>query len=491
MKLWQKIFLYTMMLVMLAVSVTSILVLKNSFQLAMDQKKQAAYNEHEFLITNFKSMLLSERLRQNAILLEEEQIIAYMEETFEDASIEGGMAFYNWNLKQIYRNSGQAYQTQENDNQEIENGGQEAGAQQLVKIVSESGESYMQVQEEHLYIVSKETLETNTYYFLTVTDLEDVLSMHKDMLNRVRITSMICAVVIAAILLVVVKLLMVPLQKINEGTRAIAQGEYERRVPEKGKDEISELAHNMNKMAQAVEQNIKAIEDVAEDRKQFIDNLSHEMKTPLTSILGFSDLLLIKSDLSEEQRMEYAGIIKDEASRLRTLSGKLMEMITVGEANVEWHQEEVQQIFAEVAVSMGIVARSHGIQLAYQCQKGKLWMDKELVKSLVYNLTDNAIKASKEGNTIQITGWFEQDTFFFSVADEGIGIPKEEIDKITQAFYMVDKVRSRASGGAGLGLALCVEIARLHRGNLRIESEPGVGTTVTVRMKGGIGNEAD
>ena len=478
MKLWQKIFLYTLMLVMLAVSVTSILLLKKSFSLAMNQKKQAAYSEHEFLITNFKSMLLSQRLRQNVIVLEQEQVAGYMEETFEEENIKSGIVFYDQNREQVYQNVELVYQ------------GEDPGrGEDLLSVVAERGESYMQIKGEYLSVMSKETLETNTYYFLTVTDMEDVFTMHRDMLNSVRIISMVCAVVIAVILLAVVKMLMNPLQKINEGTRAIAQGEYHRRVPEKGKDEISELAHNMNQMAQAVEQNIRALEDVAEDRKKFIDNLAHEMKTPLTSILGFSDLLLIKSDLSEEQRMEYAGIIKEEASRMRVLSGKLMEMITVGEANVDWQEEEVRNVFGEIAVSLSVVAESHGMHLSCECEKGKLWMDKELIKSLVYNLTDNAIKASREGDTIRIRGWFEKGVFFFTVEDKGIGISKDEIEKITQAFYMVDKVRSRARGGAGLGLALCVEIAKLHRGNLRIESEPEKGTTVTVRMRGGKAHE--
>lgn len=467
MKLWQKIFLYTLMLVMLAVSITSILLLENSFHLALGQKKQSAYTEHEFLISNFKSLLLSERLRQNVILLENSQVIQYMEHTFEDENVKSGISFYDKNLNPVYQK------------QSLSNQGE------LLSVVAESGESYMQTRGNYLYILSKETLETKVYYFLTVTDMSDVLQMHKNMLDNVQNTSMVCAVAIAVILLVVVKMLLNPLQKINDGTRAIAQGEYEKRIPEKGRDEISELAHNMNLMAQAVEQNIRALEDVAEDRKLFIDNLSHEMKTPLTSILGFSDLLQIKTDLSEEQRTEYLGIIKDEASRMRVLSGKLMEMITVGEANVEWQQMEVQQVFSEMEASLGVIVNSHGMELSCQCEKGKLWMDRELMKSLVYNLTDNAIKASREGDTIAVRGWFERDIFFFSVTDTGTGIPKEAIEKITQAFYMVDKVRSRAHGGAGLGLALCVEIARIHRGNLRIESEPGHGTTVTVRMKGG------
>lgn len=471
MKLWQKIFLYTLMLVMLAVGVTSILVLDGSFRLAMDQKEQAAATEHEFLIANFKSMLLSERFRQNMILLEDGQVLQFMEDIFGAQTMRDGIAFYDGEARLLY------------ENQEMD------VPKELLLAVSGSGEARMQIAGESLYIASRETLETKEYYFLTMTDLGDVLSMHRDMLDVVRVGSMVCAVAIAAVLLVVVKLLLLPLQKINEGTRAIAQGDYGRRVPQRGSGEMAELASNMNQMAQAVEQNVKALEAVAEDREQFIANLSHEMKTPLTSILGFADLLLIKGDLTESQRMEYAGIIKEEAKRLRTLSGKLMELITVGEGSVEWAQEEVSHLFGEIAQSLDVVARSKGQRLVFQCEEGLLWMDRELMKSLVYNLADNAMKASREGDEIRLHGWFEQGEFCFSVEDDGVGIPQEEIGKITQAFYMVDKARGRASGGAGLGLALCVEIARLHRGTLAVESDLGRGTKVTVRMKGGLADE--
>ena len=99
--------------------------------------------------------------------------------------------------------------------------------------------------------------------------------------------------------------------------------------------------------------------------------------------------------------------------------------------------------------------------------------------------TDNAIKASKEDGNIRVAGQFEKDQFCIEVADEGVGIPKEEIEKITQAFYMVDKARSRANGGAGLGLALCAEIVSTHRGKMKFESQLGEGTRVLIRMKGG------
>ena len=170
---------------------------------------------------------------------------------------------------------------------------------------------------------------------------------------------------------------------------------------------------------------------------------------------------------------------------MRTLSGKLMELITVGEAKLEWQEENMQSLFRETGASLKVVAESHKIHFTCEAEEGMLCVDRELFKSLLYNLVDNAIKASSEGGNIWVTGKFEKPWFCIEVRDEGVGIPKEEIDKITQAFYMVDKARSRANGGAGLGLALCAEIVSVHRGKMRFESEPGEGTCVFTRMKGG------
>lgn len=465
MKLWQKIFLYTLILVMLAVSMTSILLLKNSFSIAMDQKKQSVYSEHEFLITSFKSMMLTERLKANVIVLDERTLRAFMAETFGEGN--QGVAFLDGDKQVFYINKEMSI------------------PQELLDVVEEGQRSYMQVQQYQLYTASTESLEGKNYYIITENDIRDVVKIHENMLYEIQIISMSCAIAIAFILLVVVKMLLHPLRRVNEGTREIAQGNYHKRIQMKGHDELSELAQNMNSMAEAVETNVRALEDVAEDRKHFIDNLSHEMKTPLTSILGFSDLLQIKKDITEENRIEYAGIIKEEASRMRTLSGKLMELITVGEAKLEWHEEDMKSLFQEIGVSLNVVAGSHKIHFSCEAEEGLLCVDRELFKSLLYNLVDNAVKASSEGGNIWVSGRFEKDWFLIEVKDEGVGIPKEEIEKITQAFYMVDKVRSRANGGAGLGLALCAEIVSAHRGKMRFESRLGEGTCVFIRMKGG------
>ena len=465
MKLWQKIFLYTLILVILAVSMISILLLKNSFSLAMDQKKQSVYSEHEFLVTSFKSMLLTERLRKNAIVLDESTMLSFMTETFGESG--NGVAFLDGEKTVVYANKSMKI------------------PQELVEAAEEGKNPYMQVQEYQLYTASTESLEGKIYYIITENDIRDVVKIHENMLYEIQIISMSCAIVIAFILLIVVKMLLQPLKRVNEGTGEIALGNYKKRILVKGHDELSELARNMNIMAESVETNVSALESVAEDRKHFIDNLAHEMKTPLTSILGFSDLLQIKKDITEDNRIEYAGIIKEEASRMRTLSGKLMELITVGEAKLEWQQEDMEGLFREIGISLKVIADSHNMHLSCKAEKGLLCVDRELFKSLLYNLVDNAIKASQEGGNITVIGRFEESCFCIEVKDEGVGIPEEEITKITQAFYMVDKARSRAHGGAGLGLALCAEIVSNHQGKMHFESRPGEGTCVFIRMKGG------
>lgn len=465
MKLWQKVFLCTLILVMLAVSMTSILLLKSSFSFALNQKKQSVYSEHEFLVTSFKSMMITERLKENAIVLEEKKLKKFMEDTFGENVKGNGILFCNAQNEQVYSNRKMYVPTG------------------LMEAVRETGKSYMQVDGHQLYTASAESMEGKTYYVVTENDISDVMEIHENMLWQIQVISMVCAVIIALVLLAVVKILLHPLKKINEGTRSIAQGNYQERIPERGHDELSELAHNMNCMAEAVETNVRALEHVAEDRKHFIDNLSHEMKTPLTSILGFSDLLQIKKDITEENRIEYAGIIKSEATRMRTLSGKLMELITVGETDLDWKQEDMQELFGEIGTSLKVIADSRKMNLVCEAERGNLCVDRELFKSLLYNLVDNAMKASGEGGNIQVKGHFAEGQFFIEVTDEGVGIPKEEIEKITQAFYMVDKARSRASGGAGLGLALCKEIVSLHQGKMEFESRPGEGTRVLIIMK--------
>lgn len=156
--------------------------------------------------------------------------------------------------------------------------------------------------------------------------------------------------------------------------------------------------------------------------------------------------------------------------------------MTLGSANLVFEPVPLRELADEVAVSLGPVLAQSGLRLYCDCPNTPLWVDKELFKSLLYNLLDNGRKASEAGGVLRLAAAPEPGGVTILVRDYGRGIPQKELDKICQPFYMVDKSRSRKAGGAGLGLALCQEIVAVHRGRMRIDSREGQGTLITLRF---------
>ena len=284
----------------------------------------------------------------------------------------------------------------------------------------------------------------------------------------------------AALLLAMVWAMLRPLAALDVSARRIADGNYRERLAVRGTDELSGLAQDMNVMAQAVESRVEQLEQVAEERKIFIGNLAHEMKTPLTSILGFADLLYLPPEVPDEQRVEYARVISEEAKRLRALSGKLLELITLGSASLTLAPVSLRMVADEVSISLRPLMAQSQIRLRCSCPDALVDMDRELFKSLLYNLLDNGRKASRRGEKLDLAGQVQGNDIVILVRDYGSGIPQEELDKVCQPFYMVDKSRSRKAGGAGLGLALCKEIVSVHHGSIDIQSRLGEGTLITL-----------
>ena len=464
MKLWQKIFLYTLILVMLAVSITSILLLKNSFSLALDQRKQNVYSEHEFMITSFKSLMVTERLRANAVVLDEKTLQKFMVGTFGEGK--NGIAFFNGENEQIYANKKM----------------QIPGA--LVDAVKKSGYPHMQVQKYQLYTASAESIEGKNYYVITENDIQDVVQNHENILRQILVINMSCAMGIALILLVVVKMLLHPLKRINEGTREIAQGSYHKRIKEQGHDELSELAHNMNLMAESVEINVRALENVAEDRKHFIDNLSHEMKTPLTSISGFAEIMK-NGDTPNEMVIDFSNSIYDEAQRLISLVSDIMKISELDEKTVVYEKETVDlySLSLEVAERLRAEADKKNIKINVIGDTAEVIGVRKILDEMMYNLCDNAIKYNKENGIVDIIVSLADSKVKLIVRDTGIGIPTAQQSRVFERFYRVDKARSKSIGGTGLGLAIVKHGAIYHNAEIELESKENAGTLVSVIFK--------
>lgn len=481
MKLWQKIFLWTLFLVMLSVSTIGILLLKNDFNSSMKRQTENTISEHKYMISNINNRIIAERLQSNSILLSEKQIINVMNAIFENSSTKETtvVALLNTYNEMLYNNSKISIQ------------------EQLLDSISESDKNTLHSQvvksenDIRLIVASLVTLEKQDFIFVTSTDITGIYESYSNQFEYAKYLCILLSLISAFFLLILVKVLLRPLANINNTTHAIAAGDYGKRIEIKRYDELGELAENMNIMADSVEENITLLQETAENRRQFINNLSHEMKTPLTSILGFSDIIRIKRNISVEELSEYSNIIFEEATRLKNLSGKLMEIITVGETNLEFCNVNSTELFSQVELVMKPILEKHDMSLAITCDSCMLHIDLELFKSMIFNIIDNSIKASKKGSKIYLTGALHEDSFDISIIDNGIGIDEKELGKITEPFYMIDKARSRKAGGAGLGLALCKRIAEIHHADFEIYSKLGKGTTVKISVKGENINETD
>jgi len=227
-------------------------------------------------------------------------------------------------------------------------------------------------------------------------------------------------------------------------------------------------------MAASVEQRIDALTETAERQRLFIGGVTHEFTTPLTALLLNADSLQ-NTYLDEEERSAALSRIEHQTRWLERLVQKLLKLITLKQKPA-LQSVSVPELLDRVRESTADMLAARGVSLETDCRVEHLNLDADLMQSVLVNLVDNASKASAEGQTVTLSS----DASGFAVQDQGCGIPKEEIDRITGPFYMVDRSRSKKPGGVGLGLALVKEIVQSHGGRLEIESAVGEGTTVRV-----------
>jgi signal transduction histidine kinase len=222
--------------------------------------------------------------------------------------------------------------------------------------------------------------------------------------------------------------------------------------------------------------------DTMKRQEEFMGGLAHELKTPMTSIIGYADLLR-GHELSESDRRDAADYIFMEGRRLEVLSLKLLDLIVLKKRDFVMLPISIKTIVNDTAALLKPALEKRDTRLLCDCDNGVCMIEPDLFMSLLLNLIDNARKALDGGGDIIIRSRTADNICRIFVIDNGRGIPSDELNKIRDAFYRVDKSRSRSQGGVGLGLRLCDEIAALHGGEISFESEPGKGTTVTVKLE--------
>ena len=330
---------------------------------------------------------------------------------------------------------------------------------------------------EKTYLVFQREFQPQFLVF-QITDITYVTEYKEQLAIILGVLSLGVVLLTVSILWASVRHMLLPLQKLNDSAKKIAEGVYDDRVDIKGKDEIGELGKSFNQMAQAVETKTQHLEESERRKTLFMGNLTHELKTPMTAISGYAQTLLT-TKLELEEQEEALLYIYEQCGRLERLSKKMMRLLEVdGEEALHYTNVSAKQLFEDAKKSCKILLEKKSMVLECVSHDEMYRVDYDLMLDVLINLIDNGVKASEEGSRIRLIA--SEDSI--TVQDFGRGIPEEEKERILEPFYMIDKSRSRKCGGAGLGLSLAALIIKRHNMKMEIESEIGKGTSIHLQF---------
>lgn len=317
---------------------------------------------------------------------------------------------------------------------------------------------------------------THTFYYAERLQNGNVLRIGRDSIsvNRIMVNTLVIVLVIALGILFVcmgishylTKKLVEPIEKLATNIMLVDENNvYE---------EIRPFVNTIK------EQHVNIINN-AQLRQEFTANVSHELKTPLTAISGYAELIG-NGMTGKEDTIRFSNEIHSNANRLLSLINDIIKLSELDEAD---HQMEMERIdlykLAENCVQMmQVTAEKQGIRLTLQGESTMAMANKGLMDEVFYNLCSNAIRYNKPGGNVTVTVGTKDERPFLSVADTGIGIPKECQERVFERFYRVDKSRSKSTGGTGLGLAIVKHIVAQHNAALHLDSELDEGTTIEI-----------
>lgn len=466
MKLFVKIFLCSIATLSLFLSLSAYILISSSFESFMDREVNQAKNQYTYIKYNIQSKLL---MNKNKKLIRDEYDLSIFDVS--KYTIEGNqIAILNEDKKIISSNLN-------NLDTEILD---EINKDLLIFRVKNVNDN------ETLIIGGSFEHENKIFYLITYTNINEVLSQKREMEKNFDLIYFIAIFAGMIIIMILSTIITRPIKRLIKSTSRIANGFYNDRIEYKDKGEFGELAESFNKMAEAIEEKVMELEDIAEKKEDFVTNFAHELKTPLTSVIGYADMIF-QRNLSREETKNAARYILEEGLRLESLSFKLMDLTILNKQNFILEQLNSKEVFQNILDTLKPILKEKQINIILEIEEEFINIEFDLFKMLILNLIDNSIKA--DSKDIRIIGnKFNDKKYIISVKDNGRGIPKKEISRITEAFYMVDKSRSRAHHGVGLGLALCEKIAKIHKSNLSISSEENKGTTIMIDIQISGGN---
>lgn len=330
------------------------------------------------------------------------------------------------------------------------------------------------------YIVSVHPYRVNENNFGYVLMFQSTKSLNKmlhDMNMHFVISGIASFIVLFIVYTLLSKILTRPLIRMKEATEKLSKGDFKVSLPYLGKDELGELSCSIHKLANDLER-------LKNNRNDFLASIAHELSTPLTYLIGYSKVAMRK-DLSEEERERYLEIIGEESTRMKDLVKNLLDLARMDETSFTVSNESFPaRPFLENICKLVIPSYDiKNIRLHLVCEKDfQLYADSIRLEQIILNILDNALKYSNEHSEVTIEAYKEGNQSIISVTDTGIGIPADEIEFIFEKLYRVEKSRSRAYGGSGIGLAVVKELVEAHEGTIEVFSKLGEGSTFKITL---------
>lgn len=268
------------------------------------------------------------------------------------------------------------------------------------------------------------------------------------------------------------------LEDINEQMLHTNQGNLQERMPEQRFAETESIAQSYNEI-------LSKLSTIDQTRSEFVSNVSHELKTPITSMKVLAESITQNDNADVEDYKEFMTDIVDEIDRETKIINDLLTLVRTDSQNNQMNFEEksIDEMMATIIKTVRPLAKQRNIDLSYECFKDVVAdIDQVKLSLSISNLIENAVKYNVENGWVKVSLNEDHKYFYIKVADSGVGIPDDAKDKVFERFYRVDKARSRDTGGTGLGLSITRSIINAHRGTIKLYSESGKGTTFTVKI---------
>ena len=342
-------------------------------------------------------------------------------------------------------------------------------------------DTYVLIREEYLLNVAVSILYVDTDRIgavLLIASVEDIFQSIAQIRTDLMLATLLVGILSIVLVLVISNYLIAPLKRTVNVVRRMSTGQLSLRIPVSGKDEYAILAKAFNNMTEKLEQ-------VEQTREEFVSNVSHEMKTPLSAIKVLSESILLQDTAPEEMYREFLQDINSEVDRMTNITNDLLALVKVdqGQQGLNTAPLDLNMLVEEILKRLSPLAEQKNIALIYEAERFVRINADEIKLSLaISNIVENGIKYTPKGGTVRVTVDSDYQYALVTIQDTGIGIPEEEQEKIFNRFYRVDKTRDRETGGTGLGLSISRATVLLHDGSIRIKSVPGEGSVFVIRL---------